>query len=79
MVYKPNPEQEWRFLKRYLLEKKSDVVGQSKTSYIHQIYHNKKLFDMSRGDLSLTMIAMIIREGSKNCQKIISFVYIQGY
>ena len=45
-----------------LLEKISEVVDQSKTSYMHQRNQNKKLFDMYRGKLSLTMVAMVNRE-----------------
>ena len=67
-----------------LLEKISEVVDQSKTSYMHQRNQNKKLFDMNWGKLSLTMVAMVTRENlfsldtaSKNCQKIISSAYIQ--
>ena len=59
-----------------LLEKISEVVDQSKTSYMHQRNQNIKLFDMSWGKLSLTAVAMVTRENlfsldtvSKNCQK----------
>ena len=69
-----------------LPEKISEVVDQCKTSYLHQRNHNKKLSDMSWGKLSLTTVAMVTRENlfsldtvSKNCQKIISSVYIHEY
>ena len=65
-----------------LLEKISEVVDQSKTSCIHQRNQNIKLFDIYRGKLSLTMVAMATRENlfsldmvPKNCQKIISSAY----
>ena len=69
-----------------LQEKISEVVDQSKTSYMHQRNQNKKLFDMNRGKLSLTTVSMVTRENlfsldtvSKNCQKIISSVYIHEH
>ena len=69
-----------------LLEKISEIVDQSKTSCMHQRNQNKKLFDMNRGKLSLTMVAMVTRENlfsldmvSKNCQKIICSAYIQEH
>ena len=59
-----------------LLEKISEVVDQSKTSYIHKRNQNKKSFDMHWGKISLTTVAMITRKNlfsldmvSKNCQK----------
>ena len=69
-----------------LLENISEVVDQSKTSYIHQGNQNKKLSDMCRGKFSLTMVAMVTKENlfsldkvSKNCQKIISSAHIQEH
>ena len=66
-----------------LLEKISEVVDQSKASYMHQRSQNKNLFDMYRGKLSSTTVAMVTKENlfsldtaSKNCQKITSSVYI---
>ena len=59
-----------------ILAKISEVVDQSKTSYMHQINQNKKLFDLYRGKLSLRTVAMATRGNlfsldtvSKNCQK----------
>ena len=67
-----------------LLAKISEVVDQNKISYMHQTNKNKKLLDLYRGNLSLTTVAMVTRENlfsldtvSKNCQKVISSVYIQ--
>ena len=67
-----------------LLAKISEVVDQNKISYMHQTNENKKLLDLYRGNLSLTTVAMVTRENlfsldtvSKNCQKVISSVYIQ--
>ena len=58
-----------------LLEKISEVVDQSKTSYMHPRNQRKKLLDMYRGKLSLTMVAVVTRENlvpldmvSKNCK-----------
>ena len=72
--------------KENLLEKISEVMDQSKTSYMHQRNYNKKLFDMYRGKLSLKMVAMVTRENlfsfdtvSRNCQKIIFSLYIQEH
>ena len=69
-----------------LLRKIPEVVNQSKTSYMHQKNTNKKLFDLYRGKLSLTTVAIVTWENlffldtvSKNCQKIISSVYIQEH
>ena len=69
-----------------LLAKISEVVDQSKTSYMHQTIQNKKVFDLYRGKFSLTTVAMVTEENlfsldmaSKNCQKIISFVHIQEH
>ena len=69
-----------------LLAKISEVVDQSKTSYMHQTTRNKKLFDLYRGKFSLITIAMVTRENlfsldtvSRNSQKIISSVYIQEH
>ena len=66
-----------------LLEKISEVVDSSKTSYMHQRSQNG-LFDKYRGKLSLKTVAMVTRENfffldkvSKNCQKIISLAFIQ--
>ena len=60
-----------------LLVKISEVVDQSKTSYMHQTNPNKTLLDLYRGKLSVTTVAMVTRENlffldtiSKNCQKI---------
>ena len=67
-----------------LLAKISEVVDQNKISYMHQTNENKKLLDLYWGNLSLTTVAMVTRENlfsldtvSKNCQKVISSVYIQ--
>ena len=67
-----------------LLEKISQVVDPSKTSYMHQRSQNEKLFDKYREKLSLKAVAMVTRENlffldkvSKNCQKIIFLAYIQ--
>ena len=67
-----------------LLAKISEVVDQNKISYMYQTNENKKLLDLYRGNLSLTTVAMVTRENlfsldtvSKNCQKVISSVYIQ--
>ena len=46
-----------------LLEKISEVVDESKTSYMHQRNQNKNLLDMYRRKLSLAMVAMVTREG----------------
>ena len=68
----------------HFLAKISEVVDQSKTSYLHQTNQNEKLLDLYRGKLSLTVVTMVTRENpfsldtvSRNCQKIISSVYIQ--
>ena len=65
------------------LIKISQIVDQRKTLYMHQTNQNKKLFDLHREKLSLTMVTMVTRKNlfsldavSKNCQKIISSVYI---
>ena len=42
-----------------LLKKIPEVVNQSKTSYMHQKNTNKKLFDLYRGKLSLTTVAIV--------------------
>ena len=69
-----------------LLAKMSEIVDQSKISYMHQTTQNKKLFDLYRGKFSLATVAMVTGENlfsfdtvSKNCQKIISSVYIQEH
>ena len=69
-----------------ILENISEVVDQSKTSYMHQRNQNNKLSDIYREKLSLKMVAIVTRENlfsldtvSKNCQKIISSVYIQEH
>ena len=68
------------------LAKMSEVVDQSKTSYMHQTNQNKKLFDLYRGKLSSIIVALITRKNlfsldtvPKNCQEIISSVYIQEH
>ena len=68
------------------LIKISQIVDQRKTLYMHQTNQNKKLFDLHREKLSLTMVTMVTRKNlfsldavSKNCQKIISSVYIQEH
>ena len=43
-----------------LLAKISEVVDQSKTSYMHQPNQYKKLLDLYRGKISLTTVAMVI-------------------
>ena len=44
------------------LAKISEVVDQSKTSYMHQRNQNKKLFGVYRGKHSLSMVAMVTRD-----------------
>ena len=44
------------------LEKISEIVDQSKTSYMHQRNQTKKLFDTNWGKLFLTMVTMVTRE-----------------
>ena len=68
------------------LIKISQIVDQRKTLYMHQTNQNKKLFDLHREKLSLAMVTMVTRKNlfsldavSKNCQKIISSIYIQEH